>query len=145
MLTIPIAATLATGFFAGGACFISLVEHPARLQCGVEFAIQEFRPSFGRAHRMMAGLAFVAFALGLTAWLQGAGLIWLVGGLLMVANGPWTAVLIRPLNVQLLDPGLNISSTRAADLIARWGRYHLVRSALGCTGFVLFVVGLAAG
>ena len=39
-------AVLACGLFAGAAVYISLVEHPARMQCGVEIAATEFVPSY---------------------------------------------------------------------------------------------------
>jgi hypothetical protein len=38
-------ATLCAGLFAGAAVYITLVEHPARLECGTELAVREFGPS----------------------------------------------------------------------------------------------------
>ena len=37
-------AVLACGLFTGAAIYISLVEHPARMECGVELAAAEFPP-----------------------------------------------------------------------------------------------------
>ena len=37
-------AVLACGLFAGAAVYVNLVEHPARMECGVELAATEFRP-----------------------------------------------------------------------------------------------------
>jgi hypothetical protein len=142
-MSVEVFATLIAGLFAGGAMFITIVEHPARMSAGTEFAVREFRPSFRRAHLIMATLALLAFIFGVVAWLVGAGVVWLIGGLVMLANGPWTMVLIRPINKQLLDPDLDISSSRAASLIASWGRLHSVRSVFGCIGFLLFLFGLA--
>jgi len=34
-------AVLACGLFTGAAIYINLVEHPARMQCGVEIAVTE--------------------------------------------------------------------------------------------------------
>jgi hypothetical protein len=54
-------AVLACGLFTGAAVYVSLVEHPARMECGVEIAATKFRPSYRRASVMQASLA----ALGL--------------------------------------------------------------------------------
>ena len=35
-------AVLACGLFTGAAVYISLVEHPSRMECGVEIAATEF-------------------------------------------------------------------------------------------------------
>lgn len=142
-MIIELLATIFTGFFAGAASFISLVEHPARMAGGPELAIREFRPSFTRAALPMAYLALAAFLLGAAAWVRSGSAVCLVAGLVMVANGPWTLVLLHPINRQLMNPGLELGSPRAAELIARWGHLHAVRSCFGCIGFVMFVFALA--
>lgn len=38
-------AILSCSLFAGAAIYITLVEHPARMQCGVEIAAIEFGPA----------------------------------------------------------------------------------------------------
>ena len=50
-------AVLACGLFSGAAVYLSLVEHPARMECGVELAATEFVPSYRRATVMQASLA----------------------------------------------------------------------------------------
>ena len=52
---------LACALFAGASVYINLVEHPARMQCGVEIAATEFAPTYRRATVLLATLA----ALGL--------------------------------------------------------------------------------
>jgi hypothetical protein len=49
MTLLEIIAALAAGLFSGAAVHISLVEHPARVDCGPEVAVREFRPSYRRA------------------------------------------------------------------------------------------------
>ncbi len=39
-------AVLACGLFTGAAVYISLVEHAARMECGVETVAAEFPPSY---------------------------------------------------------------------------------------------------
>ena len=50
-------ATLSCALFTGGALYVSLVEHPARLQCGTRIAVTEFAPSYKRGSVMQASLA----------------------------------------------------------------------------------------
>src|SRR5438128_3938576 len=50
-------AVLACGLFTGAAVYVSLVEHPARMECGVEIAATEFPPSYPRASVMQETLA----------------------------------------------------------------------------------------
>ena len=47
-------ATLCAGLLAGAAIYLTLVEHPARLECGTESATTVFGPSSRRATPMEA-------------------------------------------------------------------------------------------
>jgi hypothetical protein len=132
-------ATLCAGLFAGAAIYITLVEHPARLECGTELAATEFGPSYRRATLMQASLAALGLAAALVAWIQGRGLLVLVGGLLLGAVIPFTLLVILPTNKRLLDPGLDRRSAEAAALLDRWGRLHAVRSMLSGLAFGLLV------
>ena len=44
-VVLQLVATLSAGLFAGAALYITLVEHPARMQCGTRLAVSEFGPS----------------------------------------------------------------------------------------------------
>jgi hypothetical protein len=135
-----LAATVAAGLFAGAAVYITLVEHPARLECGPALAIKEFGPSYRRAAVMQGGLVVVGLLAGVVAWHQGAGVGWLVWGLLLGGLVPFTVFVIMPTNRRLLDPGLTASdSGEARDLLVRWGRLHAVRTVVGVVVFVAFV------
>ena len=66
-------AALCSALFAGAALYITLVEHPARMECGVELAATVFGPSYRRAAWMQASLALLATIAGLVAWASGGG------------------------------------------------------------------------
>jgi len=55
-------AVLACGLFSEAAVYLSLVEHLARMECGVELAATEFAPSYRRATVMQASLAAVGWS-----------------------------------------------------------------------------------
>lgn len=134
---LELVALLCTGLFAGAAIYITLVEHPARCECGTALAISEFRPSYRRAAVMQATLAAIGCVSALAAWMQGRGVIVLLAGLLLGAVIPFTLIVILPTNKRLLNPGLDPRSAEAAALLARWGKLHVVRTAASCAAFLL--------
>src|SRR5262249_6676309 len=68
-----LAAILAAGLFAGASVYINLVEHPARVQCGMELAVIAFGPSYHRATIMQASLAVIGLIAPATSWQSGCG------------------------------------------------------------------------
>ena len=137
-------AILAAGLFAGAALYINLVEHPARVECGTELAVTEFGPSYRRATVMQVTLAASGLISGVLAWLSLDRLTMLIGGLLIGSVIPFTLIAIVPTNKGILDPVLDKSSVRAAELLARWQKLHAVRTALSILAFIILVWGLAS-
>jgi Domain of unknown function (DUF1772) len=132
-------AVLACGLFAGAAVYVSLVEHPARMECGVEIATAEFPPSYRRGTIMQVTLAAVCLLSSIAAWLAGATFWWIVAGVLQVSVVPFTLIVILPTNKQLLSPTLDRRSAQTEQLLARWGRLHAVRSVLSALALVLLL------
>jgi len=50
-------AVLSCSLFTGAAVYVTFIEHPARMQCGVELAATEFAPSYRRATVLQAACA----------------------------------------------------------------------------------------
>jgi hypothetical protein len=132
-------AVLSCSLFTGAAVYINLVEHPTRMECGVEVAAIEFPPSYRRATAMQVTLAAVCLLSSIAAWLAGATFWWVVAGVLQVSVIPFTLAVILPTNKQLLSPTLDRRSVEAERLLARWGRLHAVRSALSGLALLLFL------
>lgn len=133
-------STLAAGLFAGAALYINLVEHPARIECGTVLAVTEFAPSYRRAAIMQGVLAALGFLIATSAWLTGASLWWLIGGIILGAVIPFTLFVIFPTNKQLLDHSLDKKSAHARKLLVRWGRLHAARSILSLISFLTFIL-----
>jgi uncharacterized membrane protein len=142
-------ATICAGLFSGAALYITLVEHPARMECGTVLAATVFGPSYRRAAVMQALLAAISFVAAVGAWLKSSALVstltWLLGGALIVAVIPFTLIVILPTNKKLLDPSLDRSSETARQLLTRWGRLHAVRTVLGVAAFAVFLLGIIPG
>ena len=132
-------ATLSSGLFAGAAVYINLVEHPARMETGIRPALTEFAPSYKRATVTQVSLAAAGFLSALAAWRSRSDAGWLIGGGLLVASIPFTALVILPTNKKLLDPATADDLDLAEELLTRWGRLHAVRSVLSLASLLIFL------
>jgi len=132
-------SVLACALFTGAAVYINLVEHPARMQCGVEIAASEFAPSYRRATVMQATCAAVGLLASFAAWLAGASFWWLIAGVLLGSVIPFTLIAILPTNKRLLSPELDRRSAEAERLLSRWNGLHAVRSVLSGLALLLFL------
>jgi uncharacterized membrane protein len=130
--------------FTGAAIYVSAAEQPARLRLDDRALLTEWKPSYKRGAVMQAGLALLAFLLGMIAWGQTGKIAFLIGALFMLAPWPWTLLVIKPTNDALLaaDPVKADGKIRA--LIVNWGRLHLVRAILGALAVLSFLYALAA-
>ena len=54
-------AVLCAALFSGAALYISVVEHPARMQLETRIAAMQWAPSYKRATWMQAPMALVSF------------------------------------------------------------------------------------
>jgi hypothetical protein len=145
MLTLgsaALVATLTTGLFAGGALYVTLAEHPARLAAGAGAGLRQWRPSYQRAARVQAPLAIIAALAALACWADGGGGAWLVTALAMGAIVIFTLVAIAPVNRALRDERLG-DSAAALALLERWGALHAVRTIVSLAAFAIDLALLA--
>ena len=131
-------ATMCCALFAGAAIYVNAVEHPARMSCGVDVALAEWAPSYKRGTCMQAPLALIGFASAVAAWLAGASVWWLVGGLMLGFVVPFTFVVIMPTNKRLAS-ARGMGSDEARTLLNRWNRLHAVRSICSLVALVIFL------
>jgi hypothetical protein len=127
-LTALVALMIAAAF-AGAAIYVSVAEHPARLALDDAAALAQWKPSYQRGKLMQASLALVGSLLAFWIWWQDRNVLWLAGGLLLLASWPVTLALIMPVNRRLEATDAPDAETRV--LLVRWGRLHLIRAALG--------------
>lgn len=136
-------ALVAASSFTGAAVYISLAEHPARLSLGDSAALAQWKPSYRRAVPMQAGLALLAAALGLWAWLDTGDLLLLAGGLLILAVVPFTFLAIMPTNKRMMAAEPEQAGPETRAMLVRWGGLHWVRNLLGLASTAAFAVALA--
>ncbi len=129
----PITALMLATIFASIALYISLVEHPARLLLDDAAMVAQWRPSYARAFTIQASLAALGSLACLLAFFATHHPAWTVAALLLVANWPFTLLIILPLNRRLQAPD---AADGCRPLMQRWGRLHAVRSALGTVAVI---------
>lgn len=134
-------AALCAGVFFGVAVCVSVVQQPAALAAGGSVAGRLFAPMYRRAAPVQASLAIIGSLAAVAGWFLGAGVVWLVGGLLLVSVVPFTLLCVKPVNDVLMAAGRDPGSPETTELLHRWSRLHMVRTVLSGLAFVLFLVG----
>jgi hypothetical protein len=132
-------ALAVAALFTGAALYINVVEQPARLRLGHSALLTEWKPSYKRGFAMQAPLAIIGCLLGMLAWWQIGNWLWIVGGLLLIANWPYTRLVIMPVNRQLMATELSSATRETSDLIRHWARLHAARTGLGAAATVVFL------
>lgn len=143
MLLLSIAALICATLFAGAALYISLVEHPARLELADAPLLTQWQPSYRRALPIQSGLAAVGGVLGLVVGYLSADWRWLAGSILLLGNWPFTLLAILPVNKQLMAMQEHEAGAASRAMLVQWGKLHNVRSALGAATMLLFAWALA--
>jgi uncharacterized membrane protein len=130
--------------FAGAAAYITLAEHPARMQLPTGPLLTQWKPSYARGFTMQATLAVLGGIAGVAAWWVSREPLFLAGAVVLVANWPYTLLVIMPVNHRLnaTEPDQANDVTRR-DLV-RWGQLHAVRTVLGAVSTLLFALALLA-
>jgi hypothetical protein len=132
-------ALLVAAVFTGAALYVNVVEQPARLRLGHNALLTEWKPSYKRGFAMQAPLAIIGFLLGLLAWWQTGTWLWVIGALLLVANWPYTLLVIMPTNRKLMATALSEAGRETRKLIEHWAWLHAARTALGAAATVVFL------
>jgi Domain of unknown function (DUF1772) len=135
-----VVAIFCCGLFFGAALYISLVQHPAALETGNDFAARFFPAMYGRAAVFQASLASIGCVAAIAAWLAGAGRLWLAAAVLLGSVVPFTLVVIKPVNDALLEGG-NVSPVELGVLLVRWGYLHWARTVASGLSFVTCLIG----
>lgn len=123
--------------FFGIAAYINVAEQPARLALAAGPMLAQWKISFSLGIVIQGTLAIVAGLAGIATWWLARDWRWLVGGLLMLANWPWTLAMIAPINRALLGTAPDAAGAASVAMIERWGQLHAVRTGIGFVALVL--------
>jgi anthrone oxygenase-like protein len=132
-------ALIAAALFTGAALYVSACEQPARLHLDDGALLTQWKPAYKRGTAMQAPLALVAALFGIIAWWQTSDWRWLLGSAVILANWPFTFLVIMPTTNALLALDRADGEPRGRELIEKWGRLHAGRTMLGVAATILFL------
>lgn len=138
MAVFSILALALSALFAGAALYITLVEHPARLCLDDASLLAQWQPSYQRALPIQAGLAVLGGCAGIAAWYSSGDWSWLAGSLILLANWPFTLLVVKPVNKRLQATRSSEAGAESRALLIRWGNLHNFRSAFGLLATAVF-------
>ena len=127
--------------FAGGACYVSLVEQPTILRArkdltGAYILLAQPRPAvFETAFAAIGALA------GIMAGISGSAGWWLAGGLLLAAAFVFRLAMVGPQTRRILEIGLHGDLDDAHEHLERLEKLHAVQSLLGLGALFTFIFG----
>ena len=139
LLLSQLLALVTAAAFTGAAIYVSIAEQPARLELDDKALLAEWKPSYAHGAVMQASLALVSTAFGLLAFWMTRDWRWLVGALLILANWPYTLVVILPVNNRLKATPVEAANVETRDMIKTWGKLHAWRGALGLAATVVYL------
>ena len=137
-------ALVCAALFTGAAGYITLVEHPARLQLDDAPLLAQWQPSYDKALPIQSGLAMAGGVAGIAAWYLSGDWRWIAGSVVLLANWPFTLLAIMPTNNRLKAIRPDQAGPKSRALLVSWGQLHKVRSVLGLASTLLFAWPLAA-
>jgi hypothetical protein len=130
--------------FAGAAFYINFSEHPARLGLDDKSALAEWKPSYSKGYDMQASLAMISGLLGLLVGWKTSDWRWAVGAVLILANWPYTLLIMAPTNKKLYAIAPADASPQASrELLETWARLHAARDCR-LLGRTTLIVSMAA-
>lgn len=132
-------ALIVAALFTGAALYINFAEQPARLGLDDHALLAEWKPAYGRGFTMQASLAVAGFVLGVAAWWMTRDELWLAGAVVLVANWPYTLLIIIPVNRRLEAIAPDAAGPESRALIVKWGGLHARRTILGAVATLLFL------
>ncbi len=120
-MIVGLLALSAAAAFAGAAIYVNVAEQPARLALDERAMLAQWKRSYDRASVMQAGLALVACALGVVAFLLSHDWRWLLGALVILAPWPWTLFVIMPVNRRLQGTPPDAATAETRRLVEAMG------------------------
>jgi hypothetical protein len=136
---LEIAALVMATAFASAAIYVSTVEHPARMTLPIAAALKQWQPAYKRGAIMQASLAAVGSLAAFSAGYLSGDWRWWLSGAVLLANWPYTLLVIKPVNDRLLQTSPESADEATRTLLHRWSNLHATRTLLGIAAALLMI------
>jgi hypothetical protein len=122
----------------GAGLYVNWVEQPARLALDDGALLSEWGPSDRRGVALIAALALISAALGLTAYSATSDVRFAFGAAFVILTWPYAFFIMAPLNNQILTlQPRDVGAARA--LVRQWGLLEWGQTAIGAFATGLFL------
>ena len=139
MIFIEFLALFLCGTFFGAAVYISVAQHPASMAAGVPIAGKFFPPMYARAAPLQIACALGGTLGGIVQWWVSDSALWILGAALLLFVIPFTVIVLKPINDQLLDPTAVRTEVETELLLNQWSPRHWVRSIASGLAFATYL------
>jgi hypothetical protein len=126
-------------FFAGAAIYIVVAEQPARLLLDSRNLLLEWQATYPVGVKLQGTVAILAGLAALWAWWASRDWRWALGAFLMLANWPYTLMVLQPVNSELMALAPEKAGAMSHALVQQWSNLHAVRAGLGILALVTFL------
>jgi hypothetical protein len=140
---LPVLCLALAALFLGIALYITIAEQPSRLALGDAPMLAAWKTSFEVGFIVQGTMTILTGICGIAAWRFIRDWRFMAGGLLMLANWPWTLVMMAPVNNALKGTAPEAASAASRALIEQWGQLHSIRAAFALMATLLFAWALA--
>ncbi len=143
MVYIELFTIFILGLFAGANIYISLVEIPARRAMNPEIQIICWKEFVPRALFILKNSGIFAMILCIICSILTQDYLWYVITILNISLGPYTAIIIAPINRQLIEADRESGDFKKLEtLIQNWAKRHNIRTMICFFAFVLSILTL---
>lgn len=139
MIIVEFLALFLCGTFFGAAVYISIAQHPATMKAGMPFAAKFFPPMYGLAAPMQIVSALGGTLAGVAQWFLDDNILWVIGAVLLLFVIPYTVVVLKPINDQLLDSDAGRTGAETEALLNQWAPRHWIRSIASGLSFAIYL------
>ena len=136
MILAGVLALVFAALFTGAAFYINFAEQPARLKLEPKQLLKQWTPSYKQGFIMQSTLAVLSGLAGILSYTQTQDWRWIFGAALILANWPYTLLVIMPVNRKLIAFKEHEIDGSTVELVRHWGMLHAIRTLLG--GLALF-------